>query len=64
MSAMAEPRMLKVKLVRSAIGCTQRQRHTLRGLGLTRMGKTAIVHDNEPTRGRIRSVAHLIEVKS
>lgn len=62
MTTMTEPRMLKVKLVRSAIGCTQRQRQTLRGLGLTRVGKTVIVHDNEPTRGRIRSVEHLIEV--
>lgn len=56
--------MLKLKLVRSPIGGTVRQRETLRGLGLTRMGKTVIVRDNEPTRGRIRTVAHLIEVKS
>jgi len=63
-NAMAEPSMLKVKLTRSPIGCTQRQRQTLRGLGLTRVGKAVIVHDNEATRGRIRAVAHLIEVKS
>lgn len=56
--------MLKVKLVRSPIGGTERQRQTLRGLGLTRMGKTVIVRDTEPTRGRIRTVAHLVEVKS
>jgi len=56
--------MLKVRLTRSPIGSTQRQRQTLRGLGLTRVGKTVIVHDNEPTRGRIRAVQHLVEVKS
>lgn len=56
--------MLKVRLTRSPIGSTQRQRQTLLGLGLTRVGKTVIVHDNEPTRGRIRAVAHLVEVKS
>jgi len=55
--------MLKVTLRRSPIGCTQRQRQTLRGLGLTRVGKTVIVHDNPPMRGRIRAVAHLLEVK-
>ncbi len=55
--------MVKVKLTRSPIGTTQRQRQTLRGLGLTRVGKTVIVHDTEPTRGRIRTVAHLVEVK-
>ncbi|MFN8625666.1 MAG: 50S ribosomal protein L30 [Candidatus Binatia bacterium] len=59
---MAEATMLKVRLTRSPIGSTQRQRQTLRGLGLTRVGKTVIVHDNEPTRGRIRVVQHLIEV--
>jgi len=59
---MAEPQMLKVRLVRSPIGTTQRQRLTLRGLGLTRIGKTVIVHDNQPTRGRIRTVQHLVEV--
>jgi len=56
--------MLKVKLVRSMIGSTQRQRETLRGLGLTRLGRSVIVHDNAPTRGRLRTVGHLIEVKS
>ncbi len=56
--------MLKVKLVHSPIGGTDRQRQTLRGLGLTRMGKTVIVRDTEPARGRIRTVAHLVEVKS
>ncbi len=61
---MAESSMLKVRLTRSPIGCTQRQRQTLRGLGLTRVGKAVIVHDNEATRGRIRAVAHLVEVKS
>jgi len=61
---MAEASMLKVRLTRSPIGSTQRQRQTLRGLGLTRVGKTVIVYDNEPTRGRIRVVQHLVEVKS
>lgn len=64
MSAMVEANMVKVKLTRSPIGTTQRQRQTLRGLGLTRVGKTVIVHDTETTRGRIRTVGHLVEVKS
>ncbi len=61
---MAEPKMLKVTLRRSEIGSTQRQRQTLRGLGLTHVGQTVIVHENAPTRGRIRAVQHLVEVKS
>ncbi len=56
--------MLKVTLRRSPIGSTQRQRQTLRGLGLTRVGQTVIVHDTPPAQGRIRAVQHLVEVKS
>ncbi len=59
---MAAPAVVKVKLVRSPISCTQRQRQTLRALGLTRMGKTSIVHQNPPMLGRIALVRHLIEV--
>jgi large subunit ribosomal protein L30 len=61
---MSDASMLKVTLVRSAIGGTQRQRQTLRALGLTRLRKTVIVRDNEPMRGRLRTVSHLIEVQS
>jgi large subunit ribosomal protein L30 len=61
---MPDPKMLKVTLVRSPIGSTQRQRQTLRGLGLRRVGQTVIVHENPPTQGRIRTVQHLIEVRS
>jgi large subunit ribosomal protein L30 len=56
--------MLKVTLVRSPIGSTQRVRQTLRALGLGRVGRTVIVHDTAPTQGRLRCVAHLVEVKS
>lgn len=61
---MTDASMLKVTLVRSPIGGTHRQRQTLRALGLTRLRKTVIVRDNEPTRGRLRTVGHLIEVQS
>ena len=60
---MADAVIIKVTLVRSPIGTTGRQRQTLRGLGLTRVGQTVVVHDNAPTQGRIRSVSHLIEVQ-
>jgi large subunit ribosomal protein L30 len=56
--------MIKVTLRRSPIGCTQRVRQTARALGLTRVGKTVIVRDGATTQGRLRTVAHLVEVKS
>ncbi len=60
---MTESQMLKVTLIRSPIGGTERQRRTLRVLGLTRLRKTVVVRDNGPTRGRLRTVDHLIEVQ-
>ncbi|MGE0680480.1 MAG: 50S ribosomal protein L30 [Candidatus Binatia bacterium] len=47
---------------RSEIGCTKRQRETLRGLGLTRTGKTALRNDSPSLQGMLRKVSHLIEV--
>lgn len=55
---------LRVTLTASPIGQTARQRQTLRGLGLTRVGKTVVVRDNPPTRGMIGKVAHLVRVES
>lgn len=60
---MSEASMIKVRLVRSPIGSTERQRQTLRALGLGRVGKSAVVQDNAATQGRIRTVQHLIEVQ-
>ncbi len=54
---------LKVTLVRSGIGRPERQKRTLKGLGLTKMNKSVIVADNLPTRGMIRKVSHLVTVE-
>jgi len=55
--------MLKVRLRRSAIGTSPRQRETLRGLGLRRVGKSVILKDSPAVRGMIRTVAHLVEAE-
>lgn len=60
---MTEQRMLKITLVRSPIGQNERQRATLRGLGLTRLGKTVLRGDTPPVRGMIVKVQHLIRVE-
>ncbi|GBD27423.1 50S ribosomal protein L30 [bacterium HR30] len=60
---MSERETIRVKLVRSPIGCTQRQRDTLRGLGLTRVGKTVVVPKNPAMLGRVAAVRHLVEVE-
>ena len=53
---------LKLKQVRSSNGSSQKQRDTLRTLGLGRIGKASERSDGPAVRGLIRSVEHLIEV--
>ncbi len=55
-------KVLAITLKRSGIGGTRRQRETLRGLGLTRLGKTVLRHDSPSLQGMIQRVLHLIEV--
>ena len=45
-TVMKDAKTVKVTLLGSPIGQTERQRQTLRGLGLTRRGKTVVVRDN------------------
>jgi large subunit ribosomal protein L30 len=56
-------RIVKATLKRSAIGTSPRQRQTLRGLGLTRVGKAVILKDSPPVRGMLRAVSHLVAVE-
>jgi large subunit ribosomal protein L30 len=52
---------LKVKLVRSMSGHTESHRATLRGLGLTKVGKERVVEDTKAMRGMINKIGYLIE---
>ena len=62
MADTSEDRVLRITLKRSGIGCPHRQRETLNGLGLTRVGKTVLRHDSPSVQGMIRKVLHLVEV--
>ncbi|GAB3414416.1 uL30 family ribosomal protein [Flindersiella endophytica] len=54
---------LKVKQVKSKIGCKQNQRETLRTLGLKRIGAEVVRDDSPEVRGMIATVAHLVAVE-
>ncbi|MCG3209608.1 MAG: 50S ribosomal protein L30 [Anaerolineae bacterium] len=58
---MAEKK-LKVTLVRSAIGYSERQKKTVRALGLRRLGQTVEHQDTAVIRGMIHKVSHLVKV--
>lgn len=53
---------LKVKLVRSLIGATKRQRQVVRGLGLRRLQHTVERQDTPEIRGMVSKVSHLVQV--
>jgi len=55
--------MLKVTLKRSTIGTTDRQRATVRGLGLRRLNQSRTLENTPAVRGMIKKVIHLVDVQ-
>ena len=53
---------LQVTYVKSAIGYRSDQGHTIRSLGLRRLGQTVVVPDTRDVRGMVGKVAHLVTV--
>lgn len=53
---------LTVKLVYGLMGCTPRQRQTVKGLGLGRTNSTRTLKDTPETRGMIHQVRHLVQI--
>jgi len=53
---------LTVKLIRSTIACTPKQRATAIGLGLTKMNKVSVLEDTRCVRGMINKIIHMVEV--
>ena len=54
---------IKVTLVKSAIGYSQRQKDTVRALGLRRLGQTVEHNDTDAVRGMVNKVSHLVKVE-
>lgn len=53
---------LTVRQTGSPIGRNPKQRSTLQGLGLNKIGRSKDLEDTPAVRGMIRKVAHLVEV--
>ena len=53
---------VKIKWVRSFIGCPRGMRQTVRGLGFRRMNQVVERPDTPAIRGMIDKVRHLVEV--
>ena len=53
---------VKVKLVKSLIGCKKDQIATAQALGLKKVGDVSVQPDNAQTKGKVAKIVHLIEV--
>ena len=54
---------LKITQVRSAINRIERQKRTIRALGIRRLHHTVVHEDTPQIRGMIRKVVHLVTVE-
>ena len=57
-------KMVRVKQVRSGIGCPREMRETLKALGLGKMHRVSERADTKEVRGMIKKIPHLVEVIS
>lgn len=63
MAKRATKKKLRVTLVRSPIGYSERQKRTVRALGLRRMNHTVKKVDTPVIRGMIAKIRHLVKVE-
>lgn len=54
---------IQITLKRSLIGRNEKQRQTVKTLGLRKLHQTVSHQDNAAIRGMITKVSHLVEVK-
>ena len=54
---------IRVTWVKSQIGSNQRQRATLRGLGLRRLHQSVEIPDEPAMRGMVHKVRHLVRIE-
>ncbi len=54
---------IKVTLVKSTIGCTQKQKDTVKALGLKKIGSSNIITSNACSEGMLKIVAHLVMIE-
>jgi large subunit ribosomal protein L30 len=57
-----DKKTLRVKQVRSGIGCPRAMRETLKALGLGKMHRISQRPDSPETRGMIAKIPHLVQV--
>jgi large subunit ribosomal protein L30 len=62
--AKAKGARIRVRQIKSGIGYNERQKATLKALGLGKLGRVREHPDNPAVRGMIGSIPHLVVVES
>jgi large subunit ribosomal protein L30 len=57
------PSVLRIKLIKSPIGYSERHKRTVKALGLHRLHQTVEQPDTSAVRGMVAKVAHLVKVE-
>lgn len=55
--------MIKIRLKKSLIGFNEKQRRTVKSLGLGRVGSVVVQEENPVILGMIKKVPHLLDVE-
>lgn len=58
----AKKKTLKIRWVRSTIGCPETQRLVVRGLGFRKLNQVVERADTPAVRGMLTKVPHLVEI--
>ena len=61
--AKKKSKMLRITWVKSGIGYSERQKNTIRALGLRHLGGSVEHEDTPVIRGMVNKVSHLVEVQ-
>ena len=59
----SKPKVLRITLVKSAIGYSETHKGTIKALGLRKLHQTVEQVDGPVLRGMLRQVAHLVEIE-
>ena len=54
---------ITVKLKKSVIGCTEKQKACVKGLGLRKIGSEKTLENTPAVRGMIKKVIHMLDIK-
>ena len=55
---------VKVTLVKSIVGCKEKQIATAKSLGLTKPGKSITLPNDAVLQGKIKVISHLVKVEN